>query len=49
MKTAKTVYGNIVLSVYKIDFTLRCLEYIYSVSSQLICHRLLLHSRPKAS
>ena len=27
------VYGNIALSVDKIDYTLRCLEYICSVSS----------------
>ena len=43
MKTAKipvygniALYGNIVLSVYKIDYTLRCLEYICSVSLPLI-------------
>jgi len=29
------VYINIVLSVYTIDYTLRCLEYICSVSSSL--------------
>jgi len=36
MKTAKitvyghiAVYGNIALSVYKIDYTLRCLEYLH--------------------
>jgi len=29
------VYGNIALSVYKIDYTLRCLEYMCSVSAQL--------------
>ena len=28
-----TVYGTIALSVYKIDYSLRCLEYICSVSS----------------
>jgi len=47
MKTDKIqVYGNIALSVYKIDFTVRCLEYICSVSSQLRRHGLLLHSGP---
>ena len=41
MKTAKiAVYGNIVMytkycAVYKIDYTLRCLEYICSGSSPL--------------
>jgi len=49
MKTAKlpvygdiAVYGNIVMSVYKIDYTLRCLEYICSVSSPLRRYRLSL-------
>jgi len=43
MKTAKIpVYGNIALSVYKIEYmyTLRCLEYICSVSSPLRRHGL---------
>jgi len=35
-KTANIpVYGNIALSVYTIDYTLRCLEYMCSVSAQL--------------
>jgi len=43
MKTAKIpVYGNIVLSVYILDYTLRCLEKICSVSSPLKPHRLLI-------
>jgi len=53
MKTAKIpVYENIAvyetnaLSVYKVDYTLRCLEYICSVSSPLRRQRL---SHPKAS
>jgi len=48
MKTAKiTVYGHIAvygaLSVYKIDYTLRCLDYICSVCSPLRSHGLSLH------
>ena len=40
------VYGSIALSVYKIDYTLRCLEYICSVSSPLRhCGLGLLHTR----
>jgi len=36
MKTANIpVYGNIALSVYTIDYTQRCLEYICSVYSPL--------------
>jgi len=47
MKTAKIlIYGNIALSVYKMDYTLRCLEYICSVSSPLWHHRILLRSPP---
>jgi len=53
MKTANirmygniAVYANIALSVYKIDYTLRCLEYICSVYSQLRRHGLQLSSRP---
>jgi len=49
MKTADIpVYGNIAvyetiaLSVYKIDYTLKCLEYICSVSSPLRRHVLSL-------
>jgi len=49
MKTAKipvyihiVVYGNIALSVYKIDYTLIWLEHICSVSSSLRCHDLLI-------
>jgi len=43
------VYGNIALSVLKIDKTLRCLGYICSVSS-LVQHRgLSLSMRPLAS
>jgi len=56
MKTAKilvygsfAVYGNIALSVYKTDYTLRCLEFICSVSSPLRRQGLLLHSRRWAS
>jgi len=50
MKTANiSVYENIALSDYKTDYTLRCLEYICSVSSPLRRHRLLLHSGSKAS
>ena len=32
------VYGSMALSVHKIDYTLRCFEYICSVSSQLRRH-----------
>jgi len=47
MKTAKIlVYGHIAMSAYKIDYALRCLEYICSVSSPLRRHGLSLHSRP---
>jgi len=53
MKTTKilvyvniAVYGNIALSVYKIDFTLRCLEYMLNfmikLCLQLNCLSLLL-------
>jgi len=56
MKTANiplygniAVYGHIALSVYKIVYTLRCLEYICSVSSSLRRHGLLLCSRPLTS
>jgi len=42
MKTANipvngniTVYGTIAMSVYKVDYSLRCLEYICSVSAPL--------------
>ena len=43
MKTVKiTVYGNIALYVHKVDYTLRCLEYICSVCSPLIKTPLLL-------
>ena len=52
MKTANIpLYENIavdkiiVLSVYKIDYTLLCLEYIRSVSSPLRRHLPLLRSR----
>jgi len=39
MKIAKiSKYGNITLPVFKIDYTLRCLEYKCSVSSQLSRH-----------
>jgi len=39
MKTANiSVYENIALSDYKTDYTLRCLEYICSVSSPLRRH-----------
>jgi len=34
------VYGNIGLSVYKIDYTLRCFGHIFSVSSPLRGHGL---------
>ena len=44
MKTAKIpVYGNIALTDYKIDYTLRCLEYICSVSSPLRTPQTLTH------
>ena len=56
MKTANipvygniAVYLNIALSVYKIDYALRCLEYICQVSSLLRCNGLSLRSRPKGS
>jgi len=39
LKTVRiSVYGNIAVSAYKIDYTLRCLEYIRSVSSHLRRH-----------
>ena len=45
MKTGNiTVYGKIVLSDYKMDYTLRCLEYICSVSSRLRRHGLSLRA-----
>jgi len=47
MKTAKIpMYGNIALFVYKIDYTLICLEYICLVSSPLRHHRLSQSSHP---
>jgi len=54
MKTANNipVYGNIAVYIkycpvcLKIDYTLRCLEYIYSVSSRLRHHGLSLRWRP---
>jgi len=50
MKTAKIpVCGIIALYVYKIEYTLRCLEYICSVSSPLRRFVLSLRSRPYAS
>jgi len=49
MKTTNiSVYGNIAMYIkycavcLKIEYTLRCLEYICSVSSQLRCHGLLI-------
>ena len=43
MKTAKTpVYVDNAVYVYTIDYTLRCLEYICSVSSQIRRHGLSL-------
>jgi len=56
MKTANiTVYGNIAVYIkycddcLKIDYTVRCLEYICSVSAPLRHHGLLLRLRPLAS
>jgi len=47
MKSVKiAVYVNIALSIYKIDYTLKYLEYMCSVTSPLRRHRLLLHSHP---
>jgi len=40
------VYGNIAMSVNKIDYTLRCLEYICSVSSPVRRRSNSLRSRP---
>ena len=40
------VYGDIALFVYKIDYTLRCFEYICSISSPLKHHGLSLRLRP---
>jgi len=36
------VYGNITLCLYKLNYTLRCLEYICSVSQLLRRHGLLI-------
>jgi len=56
MKTVNLpVYGNIAVYIkycavcLKIDYTLRCLEYICSVSSPLRQHWLSLRSRTLAS
>jgi len=53
MKTANIpVYGNIAVYInycavcLKIDYTLRCLEYMCSQSSPLRSHGLSLRSRP---
>jgi len=53
MKTANipvygtiAVYENIAMYVYKKEYSLRCLEYICSVSSSLRRHGLSLYSRP---
>ena len=56
MKTAKipvlgniAPYGDVVLSIYKIHYTLRCLKYICSVSSPLRLHGLSLRSNHYAA